>query len=71
MMPLDSTAQSRLADAWRDPEMTVGQVVERFRLTHADKLELNRVLSPKARPLPLSPWYMQQKARDARSRRAR
>ncbi len=67
---VDPRSYARLVDAWRDESLTVGNIAERFHTTPADLRELKRVLGPKTPGLPESPWWRQDRARNAKRKAA-
>ena len=58
--------QKRLIEGWKDPEVLIGDLKTRFRLTWHDVAELKREHGEKARPAPMAPWWRQDRTRRAR-----
>jgi hypothetical protein len=64
---LDVPAQRRLIDGWKDPEVTTAMLQTRFLISKADVELLKAFIGPKAKPLPVSPWWKQERTRRNRS----
>lgn len=69
--PLTEAAQKRLHDAWKDPELSLDDVVRRFELTSFEVIALRAEIGAKARPVAFTPGAMRVRRSKARRRAAR
>lgn len=56
MAERDAKTRARIYDAWKDPEVGIRDLVDRFSLPDSDVKRLKAELGPKATPAPLSNW---------------
>ncbi len=55
---LDVPAQRRLIAGWKDPEVQITALVERFKISSADVESLKVCLGPKAKPEPTATGFI-------------
>lgn len=60
----DRSAQRRLIDGWKDPEVLIVALVTRFRISPDDVEKLKVALGPKAKAESLNPWWKQTRERE-------
>ncbi len=69
---LDAAELKRLEEAWRDPEVTITGIRERFRLGWGrDSDELAAEFGPKARPVPCGQMHPSRRRQIAERARAK